>query len=387
MSLSALSTPTRVIFGDGVRSQLADLVATHDAPRVLLVATTSSLQRPAMAALKAALEQVAPVAVWEKIRPNPRTSDVDDCYAAFKGAGITHVVGIGGGSALDQAKAVAMALSYGGNVAAMLAAKALPDRTNTLILVPTTSGTGSELSYGSILTDEATGQKLGLRGMQQAADIALVDPELTWSLPTGESVVGGFDALAHAIETWVSTAATPYTQDLSRGALTRIFRWLPVVHEDPTNARARREMSYAAMAMGVNLALSTTCLPHRLQYPVGAATDTAHGAGLAALYPAWLNHVRPYAEDKLAACSDWLQLEPPTASSAERADAFVRAMGEFMHHVDLHPHLSELGVTPQMVDTFPAEVSGKLETDPGYRGTDDITAIYQDAYARAVERG
>jgi len=380
MNIFPIGTRSEVIFGEGVRHELAPLVAKHRFPQVLLIASASALQRPDIKAMHDALDRVADLKVWDRVTPNPRCSDIDACRHAFVGTEFSHIVGIGGGSAMDQAKATAMALHCQADMADLLTRQSpLPSRDNTLILLPTTSGTGAELSYGAILTNDATGEKLGLRGANNAADHALVDPELTYGLPQQDSMTTGFDALTHAIETWLSSAASPYTKDLSRGAIERVFRWLPIVKRDPLNAEARREMAYASMMMGVNLALSTTCMPHRLQYPIGAATDTAHAAGLAAIYPAWLDHVLPFASSRLAECSDWIGAAEGH-SEAERAAAFVASVKTLQTQIGLTPSLTDLGVTEDMVMRFPQEVSGRLDTDPSYRSHDDITEIYQKAF-------
>ncbi|MCB1439132.1 MAG: iron-containing alcohol dehydrogenase [Nitratireductor sp.] len=378
-----IGTATHAQFGEGSRQALAGIVSIHPAPKVLIVASASSLRRAEIAALRTVPETFGPVVVWDRVSPNPRTGDIDDCLATHGDACFTHVIGIGGGSALDQAKATAMALHCNEPVTELLRRKSMPRRSNCLILIPTTSGTGSELSYGAILTNQATGEKLGLRGATVSADYALVDPELTWGVPIDISMVTGFDVLTHALETWLSLAATPYTRDLSRGAIERVFRWLPVVHGDPTNATARREMAYASMVMGINLALSTTCLPHRLQYPIGAATDTAHAAGLAAIYPAWLDHVLPFALDRLAECADWIGVAH-AADTETRARAFVKAVTDLLVRIELTDSLQDLGVTAEMIARFPAEVSGRLDTDPGYCGREDLAAIYDRAWAAGL---
>lgn len=372
-----VGTATQTRFGDGARHELAAHFRDAGDSTTLVVASASSLRRDGLEALIAGIAPLTDLHIWDRVSPNPRTEDIDACLTAHAGRRFTHVLGIGGGSALDQAKATAMALHCDLPMADLLALKSLPRRDNQLILVPTTSGTGAELSYGAILTRMETGEKLGLRGATNAADYAFVDPELTHSMPRDVSMVTGFDVLTHALETWLSTAATPYTKDLSRGAIARVFQWLPVVYDDPTHAEARAEMSYASMVMGINLALSTTCLPHRLQYPIGAATDTAHAAGLAAIYPAWLNHVLPHAQDKLAECADWIGLP----ASADPARAFVEAVVALQSRIGLTPSLADLGVTAEMAARFPGEVTGRLDTDPGYTGPDDLAAIYNAAFA------
>ena len=382
MSVVTFSTPTISRFGEGARHELPGLLSgVEGGARVLIVASATALLRPEIAALRAAAtEAAAEVHVWDKVKPNPRTEDIDACCVAFGDASITHVLGIGGGSALDQGKATAMALHAGVDMATLLSNKSLiTPRKNSLILVPTTSGTGAELSYGAILTNETTGEKLGLRGKNIAADVALVDPELTWSMPRGVTILTGFDVLTHALETWLSSAATPYTRDLSRGAIERVFAHLPRLFDDIDDREARREMSYASMIMGLNLALSTTCMPHRLQYPIGAATDTAHAEGLVAIYPAWLDHVEAHARSKLAQCANWLALGAGK-TEAVRASLFVQAVKDLLARLGLTLHLRDLGVTAEMVERFPGEVTGRLDTDPGYSSSADIKHIYDMSF-------
>lgn len=369
-------------FGEGVRHELVELIPEDGRAKLLVIASETALGRDPLPDLIDNLRQRGSVHLYTKIVPNPRVADIDDCFDANRDRNITHVIGIGGGSALDQAKATAMALSCGARVSDILARDGeLPARTNKLILLPTTSGTGAELSYGAILTDASSGAKIGLRGAAQAADVALVDPELTYSVPFETSMETGFDVLTHALETYISSAATPYTSDLSRSALERVFRWLPVLAADLENVHARREMAYASMLMGHTLALSTTCLPHRLQYPIGAATDTAHAAGLAAIYPAWLERLLPHASNKLANCADWIGATSRDASTNDKAAGFVFAIKQLMKQIGFHPTLQDLGVDADMLACFPDEVTGKLHTDPSYSDRADLMAIYQSAFS------
>lgn len=383
MKLFDFGTRSLARFGEGVRHELISLLPDDKSAQVLVIASKRALGREPLRALIDDLRQHASVHFFTQVLPNPRVSDIDTCFDANRNRKITHIVGIGGGSALDQAKATAMALSCDLRVSDLLGRSgALPARTNKLILLPTTSGTGAELSYGAILTDASSGAKIGLRGAAQAADVALVDPELTYSVPLETTMETGFDVLTHALETYISSAATPYTADLSRSSLERVFRWLPVLTKDLGNAEARREMAYASMLMGHNLALSTTCLPHRLQYPIGAATDTAHAAGLAAIYPAWLTQLLPHATGKLANCADWIGAAELNASQADKANAFVSAIWRLMEQIDFRPTLQDLGVDATMLARFPDEVTGKLDTDPSYSGHADLVGIYQSAFCR-----
>ena len=372
-----IDIPTRTLFGEGTRHSLTDIIGTASTGRVLVIATATTARRTPAKETIDELVRTFPTDIWTGVKPNPRVSDIDACVGSFRDADITHIVGIGGGSVLDHAKATAMALAAGKPAAELLKMKTpLPQRHNTLILMPTTSGTGAELSFGAILTDENSGEKLGLRGRVLAADHAVVDPELTYSAPHDLSMTTGFDVLTHALETWLSTAASPFTADLSRAALERVFAFLPRIGSDPGDVEARREIAYAAMIMGINLALSTTCLPHRLQYPLGAATDTAHAEGLAALYPAWLSHVRPFAPEKMARCAQWIGVDIPGAPDSDNARAFEEAVLALLSEIGLERDMSDLGVTDEESRLFADRVTGRLDTDPGYRNRDDIDSIY-----------
>ena len=384
MSFISIGTATQALFGEGSRNELVRLPGIVDGAKVLVLASSSAMCRPRVCKLVHELSEFANVMTWEVVRPNPRIVDIEACREKYQDQGFTHIVGIGGGSTLDQAKATAMALYCNADIKSLLALKTpLPKRSNKLVLLPTTSGTGAEMSFGAILTDCSSGEKLSLRGHNLAADYALVDPELTWGTPVELSMVTGFDILTHALETWVSTAATPYTRDLSRSAIERVFRWLPALYDNADDTIARYELSYASMVMGINLALSTTCLPHRLQYPVGAATDTEHAAGLAAIYPAWLDHVLPYADMKLSECADWIEPVWDLPTTSDRAWAFVQAVKKLLRRINLTPSLQDLGVTCEMIKCFPLEVKGRLDTDPSYRGINDIEVIYNNAFSAA----
>ena len=383
MSITTLSTPTRSRFGTGARHQILDLFQETGSDSILVIASARTLQQETIKELIATLQTKGPVLFWDSIKPNPRTNDIDECQQRFADHKITHIVGIGGGSALDQAKAIAMALHCQMSIESLRGMKALPKRDNQLLLLPTTSGTGAELSFGAILTDTESGKKFGLRGENLAADAAIIDPELTWSVPKDISMVTGFDILTHGLETWISSAATPYTRDLSRGAIERVFTYLPQLFDDETNKTAREELAYASMIMGINLALSTTCLPHRLQYPIGAATDSAHAAGLAAIYPAWLDQLQKPAEQKLATCFDWVAPDEDRRNQLDpkhKAAHFSDAIQILMKRIQLTPSLKELGVTAKMLDDFTNQVDGRLDTDPSYHDHKGLEAIYRQSY-------
>ncbi len=374
-----IDLPTNVRFGTGVRSEILPLLEEHGWQNVLVIASERTLEDsvsgPFIRELASAVKNLS---TFTQIRPNPRISDINDCYLQYVDAGVDVVFGIGGGSCLDQTKATAMAISNRLDPTQMLgSSQALPRRELPLILLPTTSGTGAEVSWSSIVTDEVTKKKGGIRGKTLAADWAFVDPELTVNMPVGVTSVTGFDVLTHAMETFFSTKRNLFTIDLSRHAVRAVFSNLPLLSSDPSNIEARSNMAYASLIMGINLALSSTCLPHRLQYPIGSLTDTAHAEGLAALYPAWLRSTLPHATDLMAECAAWIDPEAAAFGSQEGALRLVALVDQLLDEIGMRRSLTELGIQSGQAAELTGMVTGNLALDPGDVSPAAIQAIYE----------
>ena len=201
-----------------------------------------------------------------------------------------HVVGLGGGSAMDAAKAVAACLEKKiRDCAAMLDGPQEDFRQRVhLTLLPTTSGTGSELSRAAILFDHLQGVKRGIRGNLVLADLAVIDPLLTLTCSKKTTAESGFDCLSHATETYLSKKSSALVQSLARSVIEICFEWLPVSVSDPRHEVAREKMAFASSVAGFCLSQASTCLPHRIQYAFSDKWEISHGLGLAMIYPFWL---------------------------------------------------------------------------------------------------
>ncbi len=368
-----IGIPTQIAFGSGSLSRFASVCEEHAWNKALVIASASMSQRDFAAAFLDRLP--LEVQIWTNVESNPRVGTVDACVAEYRAQGIDVVIGIGGGSAMDQAKATAVGLRAGPSVTSLMRGEApMPTTKAPLALVPTTSGTGSEASWGAILTDCERGEKGGLRGRVVSADYAFVDPSCTIDLPESITMTTGFDVLTHALETFLSKKRSPYTTMLSRRSMQSVFRYLPVLKSSPRDLGARTEMAFASTLAGINLALSSTCLPHRLQYPLGALTDTPHAEGLAALYPSWLASTLPYATADLAECARWIG---GTASSdRELADWFVEQVGALIGSIGMLRRLSDFGIDEATAEKLVSQVSGALDNDPGDASPEALRRIY-----------
>jgi alcohol dehydrogenase class IV len=374
----SLAIPTRLRFGPGVRREVGQEAAAFGRD-VALITGASFAANPAAGAIE---ESLAAEGLAVTVRIQGRGEPDDDAVRAaaveLAAAQPAAIVAVGGGSVLDLAKAAAAVLDAPDHLAALLAGERLemPGRV-PVIALPTTSGSGAELSHGAIVLDRAARRKRGVRGPGVAARIALVDPELAMSAGPAITATAGFDAVAHAIETAVSRAAGPLTLTLAADALRRLLASIPVAIREPGDAEARSACAYAAALMGINLASSTTCLPHRLQYPLGALTGTAHARGVAALFPAWLERTVATAPDRLARLAIEAGLAPTGTSDEVAARALVARIRDHLAGTGMRAGIRDLGVSEADIPDLVAAVEGTLTNDPGPVAPDDLAALYR----------
>ena len=374
----SLAIPTRLRFGAGVRREVGHEAAAYGRD-VALVTGSSFESNPAGGAIEESLA-AAGLAVSVRIRGRGEPDDgaVREAASELAAARPAAIVAVGGGSVLDLAKAAAAVVDGPDRLAALLGGQRLEQPGPIpVIALPTTSGSGAELSHGAIVLDRAARRKRGIRGPGVAARIALVDPELAMSASPAITATAGFDAVAHAIETAISRAAGPLTQTLSADALRRLLESIPVAIREPGDAEARTACAYAAALMGINLASSTTCLPHRLQYPLGALTGTAHARGVAALFPAWLERTAAAAPGRLARLAIEAGLAPGGAPDEQAARTLVARIRDHLAVTGMRAGIRDLGVTEADIPGLVAAVEGTLTNDPGPVAPDDLAALYR----------
>lgn len=375
-----LKIPTSIHFGPGSLSFLSD--PTIVSGNVLIVSTGDFLNKSGI------LGQISVyfssndainkngIFTFFNVGSNPQVNQVDQAIRENLGHRIDYVIGVGGGSAMDAAKSIALGL---GNKCLIddfyfhgkAVSNALP-----IIAIPTTSGTGAELSKGSILSDASSLMKKGVRGDALYPRQAIVDPRLTISVPKKVTIETGFDVFAHGIETFVSKKSSFFTEGLSLQALRIVVSALPKLINDLGNEELRTQMSYASMIMGINLGNASTCLPHRLQYPVGAITNTSHGIGLAALYPAWISECFLAAKDKF----NFLQSEVFEKEGYKTGDA-VSSILSFMSSIGLaEVRLGDLGLACDQTEKLASLVTGNVQDDPSFVDRQTIISIYQRSF-------
>jgi alcohol dehydrogenase/1,3-propanediol dehydrogenase len=348
--------PTQVVFGSGSVEEVGTW-ARRLGNRALIVCGRSAMREYGVLDRVTALLKAAglSVSIHDGVSPDPRSDEVDAALALARQRRCNLFVGLGGGSALDAAKAASVAV--GRDSVAELIGKTLPPDPSSLpvLAIPTTAGSGAEVTKGAIVTDVERSYKSGIRGEDVFPSVAVVDPELSATMPPAVAAETAFDALTHAIETYVARLANPLTEAVSESAARLLGPGLAALASEPPDAELRARLSYAALLGGLTVASASTCLPHRLQQAMGAVPDLAlsHGRGLAALYPAWLERAYPSSQPKFDRLGQLLG-EGDVHASVER----------ILEELELGTSLAELGFTEADVDACLEAISGNVDNDP-----------------------
>lgn len=370
--------PTRVIFGNDTLEVLANEVKKYG-NRALLVTRGTSLKQNGTIerVLKLLAKEKIPCELFEEIHTEPSFSDIANGFTKGKSFRADIIIGLGGGSAIDSAKAIAACLKSNATIESLIKADsfdALP-----VIAIPTTAGTGSELSRGAILTDEKKQIKTGLRGDELIPKVALIDPQLTYSMSPSLTALTGFDAFAHAVESFLSTKSNLYTSMLSLEAIRDIYTYLPQAYSNPSNSEARTYMSYASMLMGYNLVYASTGLPHRIQYSFGTLPGMSHALGLSILYDSWLNLATHLFPEKMKEVALAMGLDRSQLKEKNWDKKFLTKFSQFKKNLGLEKKLTDFGVTKKDIVLFASKVTGNLDMDPTYKGESTIKKILQES--------
>lgn len=280
------ATAGRILFGVGAVSQVADAAAGFGARALVVTFATTARAGTLLGdlAAKGIEYTLFPVA------GEPTVEGTLEGVALARDFGAQFVIGVGGGSVLDSAKAIAALAANPGDPFDYLEvigrALPLPNAPLPVIAIPTTAGTGSEVTRNAVLASPAHGVKVSVRSPLMLPRLAVVDPALTVGLPPAVTASTGLDALTQLIEPFTSIRATPITDAICREALPLVARALPLAYDDGSNIEARTEMAYGSLSGGLALANAGLGAVHGFAGPIGGMFDAPHGAVCAALLPA-----------------------------------------------------------------------------------------------------
>lgn len=385
-----IRAPRELIFGSGQRKALG-LVAAHLGCRALIVTDARMAADDDFLAMVADLHLSGlSTRVESGTLPDVPVDTATAAAEAAKDFAPDFVIGIGGGSCLDMAKCVALLLTHGGRPQAYYGELKVPGPILPLIAVPTTAGTGSEVTPVAVLSDPDRSLKVGISSPYLIPVAAICDPELTLTCPAQLTAYAGADALTHALEAFTATRRRPtatLTQDrvfigknaisdqFALTAIALLWQGLEAACRDGADREARSKVMQGATFAGLAFGVAGTAAAHAIQYPLGALTHTAHGAGVACLMP-WVMHWnRPAIGSEL--------VEIATAIGLGSADDVIPAISALFARIGIPPTLKALGLAEDRLDWVAEQSCGierLIQNNPRPIDRPGMTRLLQAAF-------
>ena len=382
--------PTQVVFGRGAEAETGRLAAAAGAKKALVHYGGGSCVRSGLLGRVLAALDDAGVAHVELggVKPNPRIQLAREGVAQARAEGCDFVLAVGGGSVIDSAKAIAYGMDYDGDVWDFYDRKAVPQSCRPVGCVLTIAAAGSEMSNSSVLTNEEGWLKRGCNCELCRPKFAVMNPELTYTLPPYQTASGAADILMHTMERYFTREEdTALTDGIAEALLRRVMQCAERLCAEPENYAARADIMWASSLShngltGCGTVGDWAC--HQLEHELGGMFDCAHGAGLAAVWPAWARYVLDAKPARFAQFAVNVLGCGRAENDAATAEAGVRAMEAFYRRIGMPATLGELGLTltEAQIDTLAEKCTFfGTRTIGQFRqlGYEDIRAIYRAA--------
>lgn len=381
--------PTRFYFGRDEEKRTGEICNKYGAKKVMIihygdfVKTTGLFDKIS----KSLDEAGVPWIEMDGVQANPRVSLVRKCIARAKDENVDFLLAIGGGSVIDTAKATGVGMHYDGDVWDLYTGRGTTDRTTPVGVVLTIPAAGSESSNGSVITNEEEHSKRGFGGDFMRPVFAVMNPELTYTLPSFQTAAGGFDIMAHIMERYFTmTENCDVTDEMCEGTLRAMIKNIPVVMEHPEDYAARAEIMWAGTIAHngiLGVGREEDWGSHELGHALSAFYDITHGATLSIIFPAWMKYVYKLRPEKFARYAEKVWGVEPDGDMEKTALEGIARTKEFCKKLGLPVSLTDAGVqddrTEEMADhctlndTAPAGAFKKLYKQ-------DCINIYKDAY-------
>jgi choline dehydrogenase len=379
-----IDTPTRLVHGPGALARLSELVAELEISRPLLV-TDAGVVEAGLAAR--ALEQLGDdVVVFAEVQANPDIELVDEAAELYEREGCDGLVAVGGGSPMDVAKAIGVVAAHGGSIADFeWGHDPIECRIPPLVTVPTTAGTGSEVTLWAVITDRAREVKFNVGGTPLvAAHAAVVDPELMLGMPPGLTAATGMDALAHAVECYTCDYHQFFNDAVALQAVELVAAWLEKAVADGADLAARTGMAHAATLGGLAYGTESAGAAHAMSQSAGGVHDCSHGALTARLLGPVSEFNAPASPERYARLARGLGVEVAGLDPLDAAMAGVREIDRLTDAVGI-PTLQDLGFAE---DETPLLARIAFEDPQTVGNPREVTAAdYEEIWRAAFARG
>lgn len=385
----SLVAPRVMLIGGGSVARVPAVLAQLGLSRPLVVTDPWMVSSGTVERLLGPLREagLAPDVFHETV-PDPTDTVVEDGVRRLRAGSYDCLLGFGGGSPMDTAKAMAIlaAAPEGAHIRAFKAPASADRAALPVVCVPTTAGTGSEATRFTVVTDTERDEKMLIAGLGALPLAAVVDHELTWSVPPRTTADTGVDSLTHALEAFVSRRANPFSDDYARAAMRLIAPHLRRAYADPRDAAAREAMMAGATLAGLAFSNASVALVHGMSRPVGAHFHVPHGLSNAMLLPAVTAYGLEAALGRYAEAARVMGVAPAGASDDEAAHALVdalRALNADLAVPTPAAHGIEAARWEALLPTMAAQAlaSGSPANNPRVPDAAEIVALYRAAYA------
>ena len=379
--------PTRILFGAG---QLDALGRAKLPGHKALIVTTNGKSVKRFGYLDrviALLQQNGGVeaVVFDKVLPNPVKSHVHEAAELCRKEGCDFLIGLGGGSAIDSAKSIAVVAKNGGDYWDYINGKPVTEAL-PVVAITTTAGTGTEADPWTVITNEATQEKVGFGCDATFPVLSIVDPELMLSVPANLTAYQGFDAFFHASEGYMANIATPVSDVFALKSMKLIYDYLPKAVADGSNLEAREKVALANTLAGMVESTSSCTSEHSLEHAMsGMYPGLPHGAGLIMISMAYYTHFAKYAPKRFVEMAENLGVDLNGVAEADRPMAFVNALGDLQAAGGVDDlRMSDDGIKPEdfprMAQLARDAMGGLFAYDPSPLSDEDVIRIFTQSY-------
>lgn len=391
-----------LLFGRDAVNALGTVAGRLRAKRVFVVTDTVLVAAGVLARVREPLAKAGvEIEVFDGGKPEPAIEIVRSATAAAKAYRPDAVLGLGGGSNMDTAKLVALVLAHGGDATDYVGDCRVPGPVLPLVCVPTTAGTGSEVSAAAVFTDTAKKIKVSCLSQYLRPAAAVVDPLLTVSCPPKVTADSGIDALTHAIEAFTAVdqdeflkrppggetvyqGKNPLADYMAAECIMLVGRFLRRAVKDGSDLEAREGMALAATLGGLAFSNAGVALVHAMEYPVGGAVHVSHGAGNGLLLPYVMRYNLTAREDEIGTLAAWLGgPEKASEAMADGPGAAIRAVEQLRADTGIPTRLRDIGVTEDMLPGFADKafaIKRLMRVNPRTPTRDEILDIYRAAF-------
>ena len=375
------SIPQNILFGEGALKKLPEVAGKLKGTHAFIISGPTLKKIGVVGECEELLFQAGITSdAFCETEGNPSVETVDRAAKAFNESGADFILAVGGGSPMDVAKAVGVVAKYGGSITEYEGADKVPGDIIPLIAIPTTAGTGSEVTAFSVITDHKRNYKLTVFSYKLIPSYALLDPLLLTSAPASVAAACGIDALIHAEESYVSLDASPFSEAMSEKAMELIGRSIRDYVADRSNVAAASDMLIGSLFAGIAFSWARLGNIHAMSHPVSAFYNVPHGVANGILFPYIVKYNESKCMDKYPKIYNYISPEKITSEKFSEG-MLEKAVRELNAQVGIPSKLSDAGVTAEHFDqmTEDAMKSGNIKVNPEKTEWEDIRRLYKAA--------